>query len=186
MKTRPWERRAREAVLDTRIFKLERHRLASPRTGLEHDFFIIEAPDWCNIVPITDEGEVVMVRQQRHGTGEETLELPGGMIDPTDPSPLEAARRELLEETGYAARTVEAIGVIAPNPAMQSNRCHSFLARGLQRIGEPALDGGEDIAVVKVRLEEIPARVARGEICHALVVVAFTWALGLRPPDVPR
>src|SRR5436190_6322813 len=99
----PWRPRARERVLETRVFAIARRRMASPRTGREHDFFVVECGDWCNIVPLTDAGEVVMVRQHRHGTGEETLELPGGMVDPSDSSPLEAARRELLEETGYAA-----------------------------------------------------------------------------------
>jgi len=178
--TRPWERRDKQEVLATRIFRLERQRLISPRTGQEHDFYVLDCPDWCNIVPLTDAGDVVMVRQRRHGLGEETLELPGGMVDPDDVSPLEAARRELLEETGHRARTVEPIGVIAPNPAIQNNRCHSFLARGVARVGEIALDHGEDIEVVTVPLAEIPARIKSGEINHALVVVAFTWALGLQ------
>jgi 8-oxo-dGTP pyrophosphatase MutT (NUDIX family) len=180
--TRPWSRRDRASILETPIFRLERHRLISPRTGHEHDFFVLDTPDWCNIVPLTDDGRVVMVRQQRHGIGLETLELPGGMVDPTDPDPGAAARRELREETGYEARTVEPIGVIAPNPAMMSNRCHSFLARGVERAGTPELDGGEDIAVVTVPLADIPELVRRGEICHALVVVAFSYALGLRAP----
>src|SRR5262249_15281546 len=105
-----------------------------------------------------------------------------GMVDPQDPSPLEAARRELLEETGYRAREVVATGVIAPNPAMQTNRCWSFLARDVERVAEPRLDGGEDLEVVLVPYREIPERVARGEIVHSLVVVAFAYALGLRAP----
>jgi ADP-ribose pyrophosphatase len=178
----PWQRRGKHEVLATRIFTVEKHELVHPRSGHAHDFFVLMAPDWCNIVPLTRDGQVVMVRQRRHGRDEETLELPGGMIDPEDASPLEAARRELLEETGYGARAIESIGVIAPNPAMQSNRCHSFLARDVEKLGEPRLDGGEDIDVVLVPYREIPERVARGEITHALVVVAFAYALGLRPP----
>jgi 8-oxo-dGTP pyrophosphatase MutT (NUDIX family) len=104
------------------------------------------------------------------------------MIDAADASPLEAARRELLEETGYRAGEIVQTGVIAPNPAMQSNRAWSFLARDVEQVGAPKLDGGEDIEVVKVPLAEIPARVAAGEISHALVVVAFAYALGLKPP----
>jgi 8-oxo-dGTP pyrophosphatase MutT (NUDIX family) len=178
----PWQRRGKRRVLDTRIFGLDAHALVHPRTGHEHEFWILDAPDWCNIVPLTAAGEVVMVRQQRHGIDAETLELPGGMVDPHDPSPLEAARRELFEETGYRAEAIVATGVIAPNPAMQTNRCWSFLARDVVKAGEPELDGGEDIDVVLVPYREIPERVARGEIVHSLVVVAFAYALGLRAP----
>ena len=162
--TRPWVERHREEILATRIFRLEKQRLISPRTGVEHDFYVLNFPDWCNIVPLTDDNDVVMVRQRRHGIGEETLELPGGMVDPGDASPLEAARRELLEETGYGVRTIEPIGVIAPNPAIQNNRCHSFLARGALPAGQAAMDHGEDIEVVQVPLAEIPARIKNGEI----------------------
>jgi 8-oxo-dGTP pyrophosphatase MutT (NUDIX family) len=177
-----WKRRGEtKRVYETPIFHIERHELVSPRTGAGHDFYILQCRDWCNIVPITKAGEVVMVRQHRYGIGKETLELPGGMIDPGDPSPLEAARRELLEETGYRAEHVVPTGVIAPNPAMQTNLTHSFLARDVVQVGEPQLDGGEEIEVVRVPLAEIPDRVRRGEIVHALVVVAFAYALGLQP-----
>jgi 8-oxo-dGTP pyrophosphatase MutT (NUDIX family) len=178
----PWDYRGKRRLFENRIFAVEAHRLVHPKSGREQDFFIVDCADWCNIVPLTSDGDVVMVRQHRHGTRQETLELPGGMVDPTDESPLDAACRELEEETGYRAVAVEPIGVISPNPAMMSNRCHSFLAREVVRVGEPQLDGGEDIEVVRVPYREIPARIASGEITHALVVVAFAYALGLRPP----
>ena len=178
-----WSRRGGpERVFATPIFGVDRHTVVSPHTGRAHDFYVLSCADWCNIVPITRDREVVMVRQHRYGSGEETLELPGGMIDAADASPLEAARRELLEETGYRAGEIVQTGVIAPNPAMQSNRAWSFLARDVEQVGAPKLDGGEDIEVVKVPLAEIPARVAAGEISHALGVVAFAYALGLKPP----
>jgi 8-oxo-dGTP pyrophosphatase MutT (NUDIX family) len=167
-----------EKLNSLRLFDIYRERKRSPRTGAEHDFFVLEGVDWCNIVPLTDAGEVVMVRQYRHGTREVTLEIPGGMVDAEDPSPLEAARRELLEETGYAADVVEPIGVIDPNPAIQRHRCHSFVARGARLVAEQRFDQTEDIEVVLVPLREIPARIAAGEITHALVVVAFAWLLG--------
>jgi 8-oxo-dGTP pyrophosphatase MutT (NUDIX family) len=175
---RPWQRASRKRVLETRVFGIDQLALTSPRDGREHPFYLMECGDWCNIVAITRQSEVVMVRQHRYGTDEETLELPGGMVDPGE-SPLEAARRELAEESGFVARELTPIGVIAPNPALQSNRTHSFLARDVVSTGAPKFDGGEDIEVALIPLAEIPARVAAGEICHALVVVAFTWAFGL-------
>jgi ADP-ribose pyrophosphatase len=178
----PWTIVATELLANLRVFELHRERSRSPRTGAEHDFYVLRGTDWCNIIPLTDDGQVVMIRQFRHGTREVTLEVPGGMVDPGDPSPLEAARRELLEETGYAADVVAPIGVIHPNPAIQRNACHSFVARGARRVAAPAFDQTEDIEVVLVPLAEIPERLARGEITHALVVVAFAWFLGLGAP----
>jgi 8-oxo-dGTP pyrophosphatase MutT (NUDIX family) len=180
---RDWPLAAVETVLQLRIFELRRHHSTSPRTGSEHDFYVLCSADWCNIVPLTDDGDVVMIRQFRHGTRQVTLEIPGGVVDPEDASPLSAAGRELLEETGYGGGHLEPIGIIAPNPAIQSNRCHSFVARGVRRLAAPSFDPAEDIEVALIPLLEIPSRIAAGEISHALVIVAFTWLLGLRPPD---
>ena len=84
----PWRRvKGPARVFETRVFSVEQHTLESPRTGDHHDFYVLACSDWCNIVPITPAGEVVMVRQHRYGTAEETLELPGGMLDPTDANP---------------------------------------------------------------------------------------------------
>jgi ADP-ribose pyrophosphatase len=178
----PWRRAGGGDVLTTRIFTVEKQGLVHPRSGHEHDFYILRAPDWCNIVPLTHDNQVVMVRQRRHGIGAETLELPGGMIDPEDCEPLRGCVRELREETGYEGTSARLIGVTSPNPAMQSNRCHTALVEHARLVGAAELDDGEDIEVVLVPYREIPARIARGEITHALVVVAFTYALGLVPP----
>src|SRR5262249_43326183 len=153
---KPWERAARNRVLQTRVFGIDELKLRSPRDGREHPFYLMECGDWCNIVPITADQKVVMVRQHRYGTEEETLELPGGMVDPGE-NPLDAARRELHEETGYRAGELIFTGAIAPNPALQSNRTHSFLARDvrLDDSAERALDGGEDIEVALIPLAEV-------------------------------
>lgn len=174
-----WPILHRERVADARVFVLDRVRASSPARGDAHDFFVLDGGDWCNIIPITPEGDVVMVRQFRHGTREVTLEVPGGLVDAADTSPLEAARRELAEETGYSAERVEEIGVVHPNPAIQRHRCHSFVARGVRLVSAPRLDEREDIEVVRVPLASLPARIAAGEITHALTIVAFAWLLGI-------
>ena len=179
MTIQPWPILHRERIADARVFVLDRVRASSPARGDAHDFFVLDGGDWCNIIPVTAEGDVVMVRQFRHGTREVTLEVPGGLVDPTDASPLEAARRELAEETGYVAEVVEPIGVVHPNPAIQRHRCHSFVARGARLAGSPRLDDREDIEVVRVPLASLPGRIAAGEITHALTVVAFAWLLGV-------
>lgn len=133
---------------------------------------MIEATDWVNVVALTPEENVIFVRQYRLGRGEVTLEIPGGMIDGAE-SPAAAAERELREETGYQAARWTALGAIDPNPAIQTNRCHLFLAEGCRRTAEVHLDEREDIAVQELPLAEVPRMLADGSISHALVAVAF-------------
>jgi 8-oxo-dGTP pyrophosphatase MutT (NUDIX family) len=173
---RAWPIDRKQELLSTSIFTVTSRRAMSPRTGRRHEFLVLEAPEWVNVVPLTADGNVVLVEQYRQGTGEVTLEIPGGMVDPGDASPADAARRELLEETGYWAETIELTGVVAPNPAIQNNLCHSFVATGLVSRGAPALDSTEDIETRVVPLAEIPSMIRDGRIRHALVVAAF-WHL---------
>lgn len=175
----PWVRLGLTKVYETRVFDVLRQRSRSPRTGKEHDFFVLEACDWVNIIPITQEGEVVLIRQYRHGTEDFTLEIPGGMVDDTDPSPQVAGTREMLEESGYGSDDVVPLGWIHPNPAIQANRCHSFLARDATKRADPQFEGTEETEVVLEPLTRIPELIRTGKISHALVVVAFHW-LGLR------
>jgi 8-oxo-dGTP pyrophosphatase MutT (NUDIX family) len=174
----PWRRIGSERVHDCRVFELERVRLAPPDGGSAGDFYVLRAPSWVNIVPLTDDRRVVLVRQFRFGTEETTLEIPGGMCD-GDELPLAAAARELREETGFDAREIVPLGFVHPNPAIQTNRCHSFLARGARKVSEASLDPFERIEVETVPLDEIPDLIRRGAISHALVVTAFHF-LSLR------
>lgn len=168
-----WEKLSSEEVANYRIFKMRRDVRRSPRTGAEHSFFVLQSPDWVNVVPVTPDGQVVMIHQFRHGTEAVTLEIPGGMVDAGDGDPAESVRRELLEETGYAAEEIIHIGTVDPNPAFLDNRCHTYLALNARWQQPPQFDGAEDIAVELVPLAKVPELIGNGRITHALVVAAF-------------
>ncbi len=172
-----WRRLEAKRIRDCRVFALDEVLLEPPGGGRARDFYVVEAPDWINVVPLTADGRVVMIRQYRVGADDVTLEIPGGMCDPGE-SPAAAALRELREETGYVADDLVPLGWVHPNPAIQGNRCHSFLARGARRAGDPAPDAGEAFEVVTYRLDEVPALIAGGAITHALVVAAFHLLAG--------
>jgi len=151
----------------TRIFTLE-------HTGQDGiTFYRLACPDWINVIPLTADGRVVFVRQFRHGVEAETLEVPGGQMDPTDASPLEAARRELLEEAGYAGDEWTPLGWVHPNPAILRNRCHSFLVRGVRPVAPIHNDPGERTEVELVPLTDVPRLILEGTVTHALVLNAF-------------
>lgn len=167
-----WKRVAKRQVSDHRILRVREDRYHFLPEDVERDYVVIESPEWINVVPLTATNEVILIKQFRHGVAQETLEIPGGVVDPGE-TPIQAAARELREETGYSAESIEPLGVVWVNPAIQNNSCHTFVARGARRAGPQQTDLTEEIEVVSVPLQNIPDLVARGEIRHSLVVVAF-------------
>lgn len=170
---KPWELLDSTILGDFRIFRARQDRSRSPRTERVHTFYVLEASDWVNVIPLTPERKVVMIHQFRHGTREVTLEVPGGIVDAEDGDPGISAARELREETGYEAREVVAIGRVAPNPAFLNNSCYSYLALDARPVGPVSFDGAEDIAHVEVPLADIPGLIRAGVITHALTIAAF-------------
>lgn len=156
---------------DYRVFKVNVNTSRSPRTNKEGRFYVIDTNDWVNIIPLTQGGDVVMIRQYRHGSKKVTLEIPGGLVD--DENPETAALRELLEETGYRGDSVTHLGSANPNPAIFNNLCHTYLVENVKKVTQTNLDEDEDIEVVHVPLGKIPALIASGTINHALVIIAF-------------
>lgn len=156
-------------VADHDVFRVERLGFAK---ALPRDIFVLTCPDWCNVLAETESGDLVLVWQYRFGADELSLEVPGGVIDPGE-EPEAAARRELREETGYEADTFELVSVVAPNPAMQNNRCFTYFARGARPTGETAFDDLEDLETLLVPRSEIATLLDGGVITHALVVVAL-------------
>ncbi len=168
-----WERLGRRHEGHYRVFDLYKDRVRAPHTGTEHDFVLIEARDWVNVIPVTPGGEIVFVRQYRHGTDAVSLEIPGGIIDAGDASPEAAARREMREETGYDTENVIRLGSVATNPALFNNTCYTCLAQGVTPTEAVAFDETEDLEVVLVDPGDVPGLIGRGEVSHALVVGAF-------------
>ncbi len=167
-----WERISTETVVDCRVFDVSRHRCRRSGDGKIAEFYEIDSPDWVNVVAITRDDEIVMIEQFRHGTEELRVELPGGIVD-DDESPEDAAKRELLEETGYSSGHWELIGTSRPNPALQGNTIYHFLANGCEKNDEQSLDPNESIVNRLVGAGEVAKMVAAGEITHSLVLAAF-------------
>lgn len=169
----PWPAISSRPAGDFRIFRVRSDLKRSPRTGREHDFFVLEAPDWVNVVAITPDERLVMVEQFRHGTNTVELEVPGGIMDAADASPLGTAVRELREETGYGGGEPHLLGGIAANPAILTNTCHTVLITGCTRRHGVEFDSGEDLVTRLVPLADVPGLIAAGRIRHSLVVVAW-------------
>jgi 8-oxo-dGTP pyrophosphatase MutT (NUDIX family) len=171
--TKQWKTLESHLIAETKLFTLE-----ARRSQADHeppmDWYVLDAPDWVNVIAITDQGHVVLIEQYRHGTQQVTVEIPGGVIEP-DETPLDSAQRELLEETGYQAEDWILLGSVRPNPAFLTNSCHTFLARGARRLQQQHLDEGEDISTLEVPITDIPKLIADGRIDHALVIAAFQW-----------
>lgn len=167
-----WTELRREPVADCRIFSVERSVAASPRDGSTHTFFRIASPDWVQIVPVTADEQVVLVRQYRHGAERVTLEIPAGLIELGE-APADAALRECLEETGYRGTVATPLAVINPNPALFGNRLFSFVAENVVPLQAIQNTGTEETRVVLVPIAGLPQRLASGEIDHALCAVTL-------------
>ena len=186
MTVKLWRTQASRTILDHPVLRVDAQ-LRRRDDGLEHEFLVLSSPDWVNIIPVTIQGRVVLIRQWRHGIREAALEIPGGMVDPGE-TPAQAAARELLEETGCRAESLVDLGWVHPNPALFSNRCHTFLALGARRVQAQRTEDDEEIEVLTVAADELPGLVAAGHISHSLVVAALCkwWLVGGAHPEAGK
>jgi len=171
---RPWKKLGSRLLGDHRIFTIRADRKVSPRTGEEHEFYVIDSAPWVNVIAVTPDDHLVMVEQFRHGTNTVELEVPGGMVDPQDATPVAAGARELREETGYEGINGRLIGEVWPNPAIQSNTCYTAMFEQCELKHPHEWDQAEELVTRLVPVSEIPGLVAAGRIKHSLVVVALT------------
>ena len=169
-----WKKLGARTLATTRIFEVQSVQFQHPAHQVPRDFAVINAPDWVNVVALTPERELVLVRQFRHGIDEFSLEIPGGMIDPGE-DPLAAGLRELQEETGYEGGTARLLGSVHPNPAMQNNRCHFVFVDGAKRTALLHWDENEEMQIVARPVDEVYALANAGGISHAMVLAALLF-----------
>jgi ADP-ribose pyrophosphatase len=158
------------------IFSVLEHELSPLPPRPPQRVITLELRDWVVVAALTRDGRFILVRQHRHGIDAPTLEPAGGVIDPPEP-PHEAALRELREETGFLAGRLESLGMVHPNPAIQENRCHLFLALDCDDGGVLDLDLHEDTEPSLWTPAEVRGELDRGGITHALAVIALERAL---------
>ena len=184
---KPWPKIGSKPLGDFRIFSLRTDRKISPRTGAEHDFYVIDSVNWVNVVAVTPDQQLVMIEQYRHGSNTVELEIPGGMMDAPDASPVATGVRELREETGYEGKDARVIGKVFPNPAIMSNTCFTVLVENCRCVHPVKFDHSEDLVTRLMPVADAPRLVAEGKIAHSLVVVALyhfeLWQRGLKRPD---
>lgn len=169
---RRWRRLGARPVAATRIFSVENVDYQHPDRPEPRDFYVVKAPDWVNVVALTPDRQLVLVRQFRFGIDDFSLEIPGGVIDAGE-DPVAAGLRELREESGYAGTRARLLGSVHPNPAMQSNRCHLVLVEDARPTEALEWDRDEEFEIFTRPVDEVYALVQAGRITHSLVLDAL-------------
>lgn len=171
-----WELIEDKKLLETPIFSLHQRELIPHKKTEPASFYVLDAPDWINVIALTKERKVVLVEQYRAGIHESSLEIPGGMVDEGE-SPMTSAKRELLEETGYQSEKWTKLGTTSGNAAILNNYTHIFLAENCVKVNEQQLDGNEDIAVHVLEFDYFLDLVKNSTVHHSIVVAAVAHFL---------
>lgn len=158
-------------------FTIRKDRCETEDGKIIDPYYVYEFPTWVTALPITENGEVMLIKQYRHGIQQTIIEIPGGCVDDTDPNLEAAIRREILEETGYEFTSYDYLGKISPNPSTNDNWMHMFLAKGGKKVQDVALDHNEDIEVVLVSLEELQRMIMNNEIVQSLHVSTMLYGM---------
>lgn len=185
-----WTVERSRRILEDEWISLRADSCRTPGGELVEPYYVLDYPDWVNVVAVTGDDRVVLVRQYRHGLGRTLLELPCGAVEPSDATPEAAAERELLEETGFAPAAMIESGVLSPNPASHSNLTRCFLATGCRRVPRVETSETERTEVSLLPLEEFTRLVLGGGLLQALHFGSALFALirleRLRSPGVSR
>lgn len=160
----PWKVLKSDMVVNEKWYKLRRDEVELPNGMVLDDYYVSVRPNVVLTFPITDDNHVIFVRQYKHAGRSIFVELPGGVIDEHEDKPMEAARREMLEETGYTSDAMEPLLEVIDNPTKDTNKLYFFLARNARKVAEQDLDETENIEVLRVPVQEVEQMVLRGEV----------------------
>ena len=159
-----WKVLKSELVFDEKWYKLRRDEVELPNGKVMDDYYVSVRPDVVLSFPVTEDGDVIFVRQYKHAAADVFIELPGGVIDDHESNPKEAAKRELLEVTGYTSDDVELVAEVIDNPTKDTNKIYFYLARNAYKIAEQDLDESESIEVLHIPIQEVESMVLGGKI----------------------
>lgn len=171
-----WKVLASEYLFNEPWLTVRKDRCALPNGNIVPSFYVIEYPEWVNVFALTQDDQVVMVKQYRHGIKEISIEIPGGVVDEGE-SIEEAAKRELMEETGYEFESFEYMGKICANPSTTNNFMHMYLAKGGRKVGEQELDHSEEIEVVLMSIDEVKQLLKENKVHQSLHTNCIFYAL---------
>jgi 8-oxo-dGTP pyrophosphatase MutT (NUDIX family) len=173
-----WEILESDELYRNPYFVFRKDTCALPNARIMPAYYVWELVDWVNVIALTPDHRLILVNQYRHAAGKRFYEFPGGTTDPgRDENPEEAARRELLEETGYASKRLQYLGMHYPNPGLQDNRLHVYLAADCEQVCEQKLDTFEDIVVELVDVQQLLQVIEQGYPMHSLMMASLTLAL---------
>ena len=164
-----WKVLDREYIIRRPWLTARRDKVELPDGRINEEYYVLEYPDWVNVIAITQEGQFIMEQQYRHGLEVNSIELPCGVMEKGE-QPLEAAQRELLEETGYGNGEWSKLMTIAPNPSSMNNWTHCFLAVGVEKIANQSLDATEELTVHLMSEAEVKSLLENDQIYQALMV----------------
>lgn len=177
MQLKEWKQLSFEYIHEETWFKLRRDRVLKGNGGEMYPYYVLEYTNWATVFPVTSEGKVIMMKQYRYGLGEWSIEIPGGIMDPHETNPLEAGKRELLEETGYSCGQIREVAKVAPNPATANNLMHIFLATDCELTHEQSFDPHEELELMLMDIGEVKKMLRENKIIQSLHVTAMFYAL---------
>ena len=172
-----WQQISSEYLVEESWFKFRKDQVLKSNGEIMPAYYVLEYTNWATVFPVTTDGKVILVKQYRYGLGQWSIEVPGGIMDAHETNPLEAGKRELLEETGYSCKEIVQVAVVAPNPATANNLMYCFLATGCELTHQQEFDEHEELEVMLVTIAELKQLLRENKIIQSLHVTAMMYAL---------